>query len=95
MAPRRKIGPIERAVRKDLRAFPDAISSGGIAAAMIALGERADHGTSLEPRDQAQLIRELRLCMAQLRDMAPPGAEDDELDKLRKRRERRLAAGEY
>jgi hypothetical protein len=87
--PRRKIGPVERAVRRDLRTFPDAVSGGTIAQAMLTLAAEAD-SRSLEPRDLSQILRELRLCSVQLHDMAPAGAEGDKIDELRKRREERL-----
>lgn len=88
-AKRRVIGPIERALRKDLRSFPPEVGKGGIAEGMITLAYNADAG-GLEARDLAQLLRELRLSMAQLRDMAPPGIGDDELDKQRKKRNDRM-----
>lgn len=89
MAARRKIGPMERAVRRDLKTFPESVAAGTVAQSMLTLAAEAD-GRSLEPRDLAQVIRELRLCTAQLREMAPPGAEGDKIDELRKRREERL-----
>jgi len=89
MPARRKIGAIERAVRRELRTFPDAVSGGTIAQSMLTLAAEADY-RSLEPRDLSQVLRELRLCSVQLREMAPPGAEGDVLDELRKKREERL-----
>ena len=89
MPARRKIGPIERAVRRDLRTFPETVSAGTVAQAMLTLAAEADT-RHLEPRDLAQLLRELRLCSVKLREMAPPGAEGDKIDELRKRREERL-----
>lgn len=89
MPARRKIGPVERAVRRDLKTFPESIATGTVAQAMLTLAAEAD-GRSLEPRDLAQILRELRLCSVQLREMAPPGAEGDKIDELRKRREERL-----
>jgi actin-like ATPase involved in cell morphogenesis len=85
---RRSIGPIERAVRKDLRSFPPEVGKSAIAEGMIKLASEADIG-GLAARDLSQLLRELRLAMAQLREMAPPGIGDDELDKQRKKREER------
>lgn len=87
--PRRKIGNVERAVRRDLQTFPDIVARSAIAQAMLTLAAEAD-ARSHEPRDLAQLLRELRLCSAQLREMAPPGAEGDKIDELKKRREARL-----
>jgi hypothetical protein len=89
MPARRKIGPVERAVRRDLKSFPEAVSGGTVAQAMLTLAAEAD-GRRLEPRDLSQILRELRLCSVQLREMAPPGAEGDKIDELRKRREERL-----
>jgi len=89
MAARRKIGPLERAVRRDLKTFPEQVAAGTVAQSMLTLAAEAD-GRSLEPRDLAQVLRELRLCTAQLREMAPPGAEGDKIDELRKKREERL-----
>lgn len=89
MAARRKIGPVERSVRRDLRTFPDSVNAGAVAQAMLTLAAEADLG-GLAARDLATLLRELRLCSAQLRDTAPPGAEGDVIDELRKRREERL-----
>ena len=87
--PRRKIGPVERAARTDLKAFPPEVAKGAIAAAILDLARDVDENV-LSARDKAAAIREIRLCMVELRTMAPPGAEDDELDKQRKRREARL-----
>ncbi len=89
MAARRKIGAVERAVRRDLRAFPADVGSGAVAQAMLTLAAEADLG-ALAARDLATVLRELRLCSAQLREVAPPGAEGDKIDELRKRREERL-----
>ena len=89
MPARRRQGAIERAVRRDLKTFPDAISGGTVAQAMLTLAAEAD-SRALEPRDLSQILRELRLCSVQLREMAPPGAEGDKIDELRKKREERL-----
>jgi hypothetical protein len=89
MPARRKIGAIERAVRRELRTFPDAVSGGTIAQAMLTLAAEAD-SRALEPRDLSQILRELRLCSVQLSVMAPPGAEGDVLDELKRKREERL-----
>ncbi len=89
MPARRKIGQLEKAVRRDLKTFPESVSTGTVAQAMLTLAAEAD-GRCLEPRDLAQVLRELRLCTVQLREMAPPGAEGDKIDELRKRREERL-----
>jgi hypothetical protein len=56
MPARRRIGAIERAVRRDLRTFPDAVSGGTVAQAMLTLAAEAD-GRHLEPRDLSQILR--------------------------------------
>lgn len=89
MPARRKIGPLERAVRRDLKTFPESVATGTVAQSMLTLAVEADV-RALEPRDLAQVLRELRLCTVQLREMAPPGAEGDKIDELRKKREERL-----
>ncbi len=89
MPARRKIGAMERAVRRDLRTFPDQVSGGAVAQAMLTLAAEADLG-GLDADKLTHVLRELRLCSVQLREMAPPGAEGDKIDEMRKRREERL-----
>ena len=90
MPPRRKVGAIERAVRLDLRAYPDEIAKGTIAASLLAIAARLDAG--MGDIAYAQCTRELRMSADTLREMAPQTT-GDALDQLRQRRERRLGAG--
>jgi hypothetical protein len=90
--PRRKTGPVERAVKKDLKGLPADVAAGAVASSMLTLAVRADSG-ALEPRDLAQVLRELRQCAQYVRDISPPAGQGDEIDELRKRREQRLAGG--
>ena len=89
MPPRRRQGPNERAVREDLRAFPPEVRKGAIAASMLALAQEVDVG-GLAMRDKSQALREIRLCYVTLRELAPQGIGDDELDKQRKKRDERM-----
>lgn len=87
----RRSGAQERAVRAELRRLPDEIAKGAVARAMITLAHEADWG-DLAARDLAQILRELRQCSQYLREISPAAGAGDEIDELRKRRERRLAA---
>ena len=87
--PRRKIGPQEKAVRKELAGLPDDIAKGSVAAAMLILAAAADTD-ELSPRDLAQLLRELRQSSQYLREISPMAGAADEIDELRNRREKRL-----
>lgn len=87
----RRIGAQERAVRADLRRLPDEVAKGAVARAMLILAQLADTG-ELAARDLAQVLRELRQCSQYLREISPVAGAGDEIDELRKRRERRLAA---
>jgi len=90
--PRRKVGPQERAVRKDLQSLPADVAAGAVARAMLILAAQAD-SAELPARDLAVVLRELRQCSSYLRDICPPAGHGDEIDELRKRREQRLAGG--
>lgn len=86
---RRIIGPEERSVREDLKTFPPEVRKGSIAASMISLAQEVDVG-GMTVRDKTQAIREIRLCYMTLRELAPAGIGDDELDRQRKKREERM-----
>lgn len=87
--PRRKIGPEEKAVRRELRGLPDELAAGPVAQSMIRLAQEADIG-GLSARDLAQLVREIRLSSEYLRDISPAAGQGDEIDELRQRREKYL-----
>lgn len=90
-APRRK-GPVELAILRDLKAFPDDLRKGGIASAALRLAVELDSGIVLG-RDAAGHAREIRQCLVQLREFAPGEVRGDATDEVRERRERRLAQG--
>lgn len=85
-------GPVERAVRRDLRALPPELNKGAIAASVLLLARELDSG-EMSARDAGQVAREIRLAIVQMRELAPPGEKGDTVDELRLRRERRLTAG--
>lgn len=87
----RRIGAQERAVRAELKRLPAEVAKGAVARAMLILAQQADTG-ELAARDLAQILRELRQCSQYLREISPAAGAGDEIDELRKRRERRLAA---
>lgn len=87
----RRIGAQERAVRADLKRLPDEVAKGAVARAMLILAHEADWA-DLPARDLAQVLRELRQCSAYLREISPVAGAGDEIDELRKRRQRRLEA---
>jgi hypothetical protein len=88
--PRRKIGPQEKAVRKELRGLPADIAQGAVGQAMITLAQEADIG-GLGARDLSQILREIRLSSEYLREISPAAGQGDEIDELRQRRENRLS----
>lgn len=85
---RRKAGPIETAARRDLRALPDDYARSAIGASYMLLARRLDFGVSA--RDAATLTRELRMALLALYELAPPTRENDPMDDLRARREKRM-----
>lgn len=85
-------GPVEQAVRSDLAELPEKMRKGGIAAVALMSARVLDEG-GLAPRDAAGYAREIRLSLAQLREMAPGEVKGDVTDEVRQRREKRLAEG--
>lgn len=83
-------GPMERAVVVDLGELPLKLRNGGIAAVALMCARVLDEG-GLPPRDAAGFAREVRLSLAQLREMSPGEVKGDVTDEVRERRERRLA----
>lgn len=89
--PRRK-GPSETAVLRDLKALPDDLRKGGIAAVALQLAIELDAG-NMSPRDFAGVAAQLRMALVTLREIAPGEARGDHTDEVRERRERRLSQG--
>lgn len=83
----------EDAVRRDLERLPREMREGGVAMVALFCAQQLDAG-AMSPRDAAGYAREIRLALAQLRDMAPGDVKGDVTDEVRARRERRLAAQE-
>lgn len=83
---------VEDAVRNDLARLPEDMREGGVARIALYCAEQLDSGMHA-PRDAAGFARELRLSLAQLREMAPGEVKGDVTDEVRERRERRLAEG--
>jgi len=90
--PPRRRGPQETAVLRDLRALPDDLRKGGVAA--VALGLARDIDMDVMPsRDKTAAYAQLRMALVTLREIAPGEARGDHTDEVRERRERRLSQG--
>jgi hypothetical protein len=83
---------MEEAVLVDLAQLPQRMREGGVAAVALMCARMLDEG-GLPPRDAAGFAREVRLSLAQLREMAPGESKGDPTDEVRERREKRMAAG--
>lgn len=83
---------LEESVRSDLAALPLAMRRGGVARVTLMCARVLDQG-GLSPRDAAGFAREMRLGLAQLREMAPGEVKGDVTDEVKQRRERRLEGG--
>lgn len=81
---------LEESVRTDLAELPEKMRRGGVARVALSCARVLDQG-GLSPRDAAGFMRELRLALAQLREMAPGEVKGDATDELKQRREQRLA----
>lgn len=81
---------LEESVRADLAEMPLKMRRGGVARVALSCARILDQG-GLSPRDAAGFMRELRLALAQLREMAPGEVKGDVTDEVKERRERRLA----
>jgi hypothetical protein len=81
---------MEESVRADLAELPEKMRRGGVANVALNCARVLDQG-GLSPRDAAGFFRELRLALAQLREMQPGEVKGDVTDEVRERRERRLA----
>lgn len=84
---------MEESVKNDLEELPEKMRRGGVARVAIMAARVLDVG-GLSPRDAAGFARELRLALAQLREMQPGEVKGDMTDEVKQRRERRLAVDE-
>lgn len=82
---------LEESVRNDLATLPLAMRRGGVARVALMAARILDEG-GLAPRDAAGFARELRLALAQLREMQPGDVRGDLTDEVKQRREKRLTA---
>lgn len=80
---------MREAVEKDLSQLPDSMRRGGIASVALMCARILDEG-GLAPRDAAGFAREMRLSLAQLREMAPGEVKGDATDEVKLRRDKRL-----
>ena len=80
--PRKKSA--EAAVRRDLARLPEDLRGSAVAVTAVMLARVLDEG-GIPPRDAAGCIRELRMCMTQLREWNPAGETGDESDESRAR----------
>ncbi len=85
--------PVEDGLRQDLARLPADMRTGGVAQVALFCAQALDTG-GLSPRDAAGFARELRLALAQLRDMAPGEVKGDVTDEVRARREKRMTDGD-
>jgi hypothetical protein len=81
---------LEESVMVDLAALPPNMRRGGVARVAVMCARILDQG-GLPPRDAAGFARELRLSLAQLREMAPGQVKGDMTDEVQERRLKRLA----
>lgn len=82
--PRKKSA--EAAVRRDLARLPEDLRGSAVAVTAVMLARVLDEG-GIPPRDAAGCIRELRMCMTQLREWNPAGETGDETDARREQME--------
>ncbi len=80
---------MEDAVQGDLAELPASMRRGGIAAVALMCARILDEG-GLAPRDAAGFAREMRLSLAQLREMAPGEVKGDATDEVKLKRDQRL-----
>ncbi|MFD9943207.1 hypothetical protein ACFWYW_14560 [Nonomuraea sp. NPDC059023] len=88
MAERRRQGPQERAVRKDLRGLESLEGIEAFAVLALGLARTLDDGVE-KAADQARLTSELRRTLTELGRVGRKKAASDGLDEVRRRREQR------
>lgn len=86
---RRKIGDVEKGVRRDLARLPEDLREGGIAATALRCALEMDT-VPMASRDLAAVGGRLQQCLDLLRGWAPGAGSEDTTDELRGRRERQL-----
>ena len=91
MTQRRRVGPHERAVKKDLARIPAEDRAGGQAALALELARHLDGG-GLSSRDLAAISGQFHAILLTLGRKQEPAAVLDPVDELEKRRRRRLGS---
>ncbi|MFF2650379.1 hypothetical protein [Streptomyces sp. NPDC058045] len=81
------MGEVSDAVRAEISALGVEPTAPGLAAAAVTLAEHLDAARG--PTGAANVARELRMVVGELRDLAPMTQEGDALDDLTARREAR------
>jgi hypothetical protein len=76
---RRRKGAAETAVLRDLAKLPDELRKSAVAVTAVWLARTLDEG-GMPPRDAVGCVRELRMCMTQLREWNPAGETGDGTD---------------
>jgi len=88
--------PLDRTVTEsvlhDIRRLPDDMQQGGVASVALYCAQQLDMGGH-SPRDAAGFVQQLRMALAQLREMAPGEVKGDVTDEVRAQREKRLLGG--
>lgn len=83
---------VEAAVERDLKRLPEELAESALAASALAMAreiDRSSNSATSKSMCQARLQDSLR----ELRELAPPAEEADQLDDLSARRKARLAGG--
>jgi hypothetical protein len=80
---------VAEAVLREVGALGGGLDESALAASALALAEAIDAPGSATSK--AMVAKELRETLAALRALAPPKAEEDEIDRARRRRDERLA----
>ena len=83
---RRRKGAAEAAVLLDLARLPEDLQRSAVAVTAVLLARALDEG-AMAPRDAIGCVRELRMCMTQLREWNPAGESGDETDATHARME--------
>ena len=91
MTQRRRVGPHERAVRKDLARIPAEDRAGGVAQLALNLARRLD-GDDPTLRDLSAVSAQFHAVLLTLAKHQEPAAVLDPIDELAKARRRRLGS---
>lgn len=75
-------GRAEEAVQRDLGKLPEDMRTSAVAVSALILARSLDAGEMLS-RDQVGCVREIRMCMTQLREWNPAGDTGDGTDEAR------------